>query len=191
MLETFSTNRIRSRSGLVARILLSVLGTFLCAGVFAQNVTVKGVVKDAAGEPLTGVSILVEHTSIGTTTDIDGKYELSAPKDATLVFFFLGYETQRVALGNRTALDVSMSETSVGMDEVVVVGYGTQSRRTITSAVTKIDGDLVNGRSVNTVGEALRVKSPEHVSTATTIPLAPTPSSVFAAVRRSTATTTP
>ena len=74
------------------------------------------------------------------------------------VLFFLGYETQRSEIGNRTSIDVTMTETSVGMDEVVVVGYGTQSRRTITSAVTKIDGGLVNGRAFNTVGEALKGK---------------------------------
>lgn len=158
MLETFSTNRTRNRSDRMIRILLSVLGTILCAGVFAQNVTIKGVVKDAAGTPLTGVSILVENTSIGTTTNTVGEYEIEASKNSMLVFFFLGYETQRIEIGNRTSIDVTMTETSVGMDEVVVVGYGTQSRRTITSAVTKIDGDLVNGRAFNTVGEALKGK---------------------------------
>ena len=142
----------------MARMLLSVLGIFLCAGALAQNVALKGVVKDNTGEKLTGVSIIVENTSTGTTTNSDGEYSIEAPKGATLVFFFLGFETQRVEVGNRTVVDVVMSQTAVGMDEVVVVGYGTQSRRTITSAVTKIDGDLVKGTPVNTLGEALKGK---------------------------------
>ena len=142
----------------MARMLLSVLGIFLCAGALAQNLALKGVVKDNTGEKLTGVSIIVENTSTGTTTNSDGEYSIEAPKGATLVFFFLGFETQRVEVGNRTVVDVVMSQTAVGMDEVVVVGYGTQSRRTITSAVTKIDGDLVKGTPVNTLGEALKGK---------------------------------
>ena len=142
----------------MARMLLSVLGIFLCAGALAQNVALKGVVKDNMGEKLTGVSIIVENTSTGTTTNSDGEYSIEAPKGATLVFFFLGFETQRVEVGNRTVVDVVMSQTAVGMDEVVVVGYGTQSRRTITSDVTKIDGDLVKGTPVNTLGEALKGK---------------------------------
>ena len=142
----------------MARMLLSVLGIFLCAGALAQNVALKGVVKDNTGEKLTGVSIIVENTSTGTTTNSDGEYSIEAPKGSTLVFFFLGFETQRVEVGNRTVVDVVMSQAAVGMDEVVVVGYGTQSRRTITSAVTKIDGDLVKGTPVNTLGEALKGK---------------------------------
>ena len=142
----------------MARMLLSVLGIFLCAGALAQNVALKGVVKDNTGEKLTGVSIIVENTSTGTTTNSDGEYSIEAPKGSTLVFFFLGFETQRVEVGNRTIVDVVMSQAAVGMDEVVVVGYGTQSRRTITSAVTKIDGDLVKGTPVNTLGEALKGK---------------------------------
>ena len=142
----------------MARMLLSVLGIFLCAGALAQNVALKGVVKDNTGEKLTGVSIIVENTSIGTTTNSDGEYSIEAPKGSTLVFFFLGFESQRVEVGSRTVVDVVMTQAAVGMDEVVVVGYGTQSRRTITSAVTKIDGNLVKGTPVNTLGEALKGK---------------------------------
>ena len=100
----------------MARMLLSVLGIFLCAGALAQNVALKGVVKDNTGEKLTGVSIIVENTSTGTTTNSDGEYSIEAPKGATLVFFFLGFETQRVEVGNRTVVDVVMSQTAVGMD---------------------------------------------------------------------------
>lgn len=142
----------------MARMLLSVLGIFLCAGALAQNVALKGVVKDNTGEKLTSVSIIVENTSIGTTTNSDGEYSIEAPKGSTLVFFFLGFESQRVEVGSRTVVDVVMTQAAVGMDEVVVVGYGTQSRRTITSAVTKIDGNLVKGTPVNTLGEALKGK---------------------------------
>lgn len=70
----------------MARMLLSVLGIFLCAGALAQNLALKGVVKDNTGEKLTGVSIIVENTSTGTTTNSDGEYSIEAPKGATLVF---------------------------------------------------------------------------------------------------------
>ena len=142
----------------MARMLLSVLGIFLCAGALAQNLALKGVVKDNTGEKLTGVVDYRREYLDGYDDQQRRRILDRSAEGSDARVFFLGFETQRVEVGNRTVVDVVMSQTAVGMDEVVVVGYGTQSRRTITSAVTKIDGDLVKGTPVNTLGEALKGK---------------------------------
>ena len=86
MLEAFSTNKNRSRAGIMARMLLSVLGIFLCAGALAQNVALKGVVKDNTGEKLTGVSIIIENTSTGTTTNSAANTRSKLRRDRRLCF---------------------------------------------------------------------------------------------------------
>jgi len=107
-------------------------------------VTISGRVTDTDGEPLTGATVMVKGTTTGTVTDIDGEYELSAPDDATtLVISFIGYQAQEVAIDGRTRIDVTLAESASQLEEVVVVGYGTQQKRDLTGSVSKIDaGDL-------------------------------------------------
>ncbi|MDQ3535577.1 MAG: carboxypeptidase-like regulatory domain-containing protein, partial [Bacteroidota bacterium] len=93
--------------------------------VFNVQVSVTGVVVDNTGEPIPGVSIAVLGASIGTVTDVEGRYVLSVPEGSTLVFSYIGFETQRVILGNQTVIDVTLNESTASLDEVVVVGYST------------------------------------------------------------------
>ena len=105
-----------------------------------QQQSVTGTVKDKDGAPMPGVNVLVEGTTIGAMTDINGKYSISVPNpNSTLVFSFIGFTNIKVSVGGKAILDVSMEpETSV-LDEVVVIGYGTQKKKDLASAITVVD----------------------------------------------------
>lgn len=107
---------------------------------FSQN-TVTGIVKDSRGDALIGVSVTVKGTKTGTVTDIDGKYSLSLTQsNPTLVFSYLGFTPQEHTLGGRKTLDIILKEKEDELDEVVVVGYGTQKRISVSAAVSQVDG---------------------------------------------------
>src|SRR5690606_1472405 len=101
------------------------------------NIT--GRVTDVAGEPLIGVNILVKGTNKGTTTDIDGRFSINDVDDqAVLVLSYIGYQSQEVAVGGKTNLTIIMQEDVQTLDEVVVVGYGTQMKENLTGAVSSV-----------------------------------------------------
>ena len=105
----------------------------------AQNVSLSGKVTDAnSGDALPGVSVMIEGTSSGTASDAEGNYALSVPANATLVFSFIGYANQSVAVNNRTTINVTLAEDLTQLDEIVVVGYGTQEKRDVTGAIASI-----------------------------------------------------
>lgn len=108
---------------------------------------INGVVTSETGEVLPGVSVVVKSSTRGTTTDADGKYRLNVPDGtSTLVFSFVGYQNQEVAIGTRTVLDVRLTPDQKTLNEVVVVGYGTQKREQITSAIASVKAeDFVKG----------------------------------------------
>src|SRR5690606_24486145 len=110
------------------------------------DVTVSGTVTDQNGDPLPGVTVSVPGTTIGTATDLDGGYSLSVPEGSTLVFSFIGFETQQVAIGDRSVIDVVMSEDMASLDEVVVVGYGTQQKSDLTGAVGSVKSEALMER---------------------------------------------
>lgn len=124
----------------------------------ASSVTVTGKVQDAAGNPLIGVTVWVEGTTTGTTTDMEGNYSISAKSNQNLGFSYIGYTDVLEAVGRRSVVNVVLKEAATSMDEVVVVGYGTQSRRTLTTAVSKIDGTELFDAPVSNVGDALKGK---------------------------------
>ncbi|HSI75843.1 MAG TPA: SusC/RagA family TonB-linked outer membrane protein, partial [Lunatimonas sp.] len=101
-------------------------------------VSISGTVVDGNGEPIPGVTVSVPATSIGTVTDIDGKYSLTVPEGATLVFSFIGFESHSLIVGNQNVIDVTLNEDVTSLEEVVVVGYGTQKRSDITGSVASI-----------------------------------------------------
>lgn len=125
----------------------------------AQSQTVTGVVRDGAGNPLIGVTVwVVEDNTNGTTTDMNGAYSLTAKSNQTLGFSYIGFTDTKVAVGRRSVVDVVLKESATSMDEVVVVGYGTQSRRTLTTAISKVDGAELFDSPVSNVGDALKGK---------------------------------
>ncbi|MEX2564480.1 MAG: carboxypeptidase-like regulatory domain-containing protein, partial [Cyclobacteriaceae bacterium] len=111
---------------------MSILGQLLLVGSSYANdelIDVSGTVTSSNGEHIPGVSILVKGTFVGTVTDLDGNYSLNVPnEDDILVFSSIGYLTQEVPLNGRAVIDIVMAEDVQGLDEVVVVGYGTQKK---------------------------------------------------------------
>lgn len=124
--------------------------------VSAQNITVKGSVKDATGEPLIGVNVLQVGTTNGVISDFDGNFELNVPSNAKLSFSFIGYKTQTVSVNGKTSLSVVMQEDSKTLDEVVVVGYGTMKKSDISGAVTTVNQEAVMRRIPQNIGQALQ-----------------------------------
>ncbi|WP_128544145.1 SusC/RagA family TonB-linked outer membrane protein [Larkinella soli] len=115
------------------------------AGPMVQQMMVQGVVTaEETGDPLPGVSVVVKGLQRGTTTDGQGAFQLSVPDDrATLVFSFIGYETQEVAVGNRSRLAVALKADIRALNEVVVIGYGQKERKNLTSAVSQVSGETI------------------------------------------------
>jgi TonB-dependent starch-binding outer membrane protein SusC len=116
----------------------------------AQDIEVTGTVKDqTTGETLPGVSVAVKGTQTGTMTDADGKYTLRAQLGATLVFSFIGYENSEVVVGNNTTVNVELKEAALMLDEVVMVGYGSTTKKEITGAVATLKSKDFNGGNFN------------------------------------------
>lgn len=124
--------------------------------VFAQN-TISGTVTDETGSPVIGVAVQIEGTTGGVITDMDGHYEIPAKKGRrTHIFSSLGYQDAEVVVSSASAINVQLKTEALGLDEIVVVGYGTQSKRFLTSAITKVDGDVMKNNPVTSVGDALK-----------------------------------
>ena len=142
----------------ISTILGLVLSCFLIIPVaFAQNVGIKGKVNDAiTGETLVGVSVAVKGTSIGAQTDVNGTFSISAPPNSTLQFSYIGYTTQQVAAGNQTTLNIKLVAGAKELQQVVVVGYGTQRKRDVTGAIGSVNGDQLAKQPVQTPTQALQ-----------------------------------
>ena len=108
-----------------------------------QPLVVTCIVTDNTGEPMTGVSVVVTGTGVGTVTDINGRCQITAPADGTLTISYLGFKQAVIPVSNRTSIDVTMEEDTKMIDEVVVVGYGTQRKATLTGAVASIKGEVL------------------------------------------------
>lgn len=124
-------------------VLKALLCSLLLAGsltVSAQQRPVSGVVTDLRG-PVPGVSVMLEGTSRGTTTDAQGKYEINAPADGTLNFVFMGYQSVQVPIAGKTTIDVILEEDTQNLDEIVVVGYGVQRKRDVTGSISSLRGE--------------------------------------------------
>ena len=125
---------------------------------FAQN-KVTGTVTDKAGEPLIGVNVLESGTSNGCITDIDGKYSLNVEKGKTLIFSFIGYSKQEVKV-TQNVMNVTMNEDTELLDEVVVIGYGSISRKDVTSSITTVKAKDLNVGAYTEPGQLLQGKVP-------------------------------
>jgi len=110
------------------------------SGIHQQQVKVKGTVKDAAGEPIIGASVRLKDTSQGTVTDFDGNFELDAPAGAIIEVSYIGYKSIEVKAGTRH-LNLTIETDNTALNEVLVVGYGTQKKATVTGSVSQIGGD--------------------------------------------------
>lgn len=116
-------------------LLMLVTGTQILS---AQQISVTGAVKDPIGEPLIGVTVTVPGTTIGTVTDIDGKFSIKADAKRKLRFSYIGYETMEETINGRTVINIEMKENSEVLNEVVVIGYGTMDKKELTSAISHV-----------------------------------------------------
>jgi TonB-linked SusC/RagA family outer membrane protein len=148
-------------SGL-ALLLVIMLSSFTAINLEAQN-TVSGVVKDASGMPLPGVTVVQKGTIKGASTDFDGNYSFELTLgDQILVFSYIGFKTQEIQINSRTTIDIVLEEDVASLNEVVVIGYGTQKKESVVAAITQIKGeDLMERTSgVANVEEALQGNLP-------------------------------
>lgn len=124
----------------------------------AGRSVVTGRVLDSQGQPLPGAGVLIKGTTKGTTTDASGRYSINVKPSETLEFSFVGYVTETVNVAGRGVIDVTLADDSELLEDVVVVGYGTQSRKTLSTAIAKVDGEKLMDAPVSTVGDALKGK---------------------------------
>lgn len=121
------------------KLLLLLIGVFVSADMFAQQINVKGLVKDATGEPIIGANVIVKGTTTGTITDFDGRFQLDVNRGSTLIFSFVGYQPQELqATAN---MNVILQDDSKMLEDVVVIGYGQVKKNDATGAVTAINAD--------------------------------------------------
>jgi len=121
-----------------------------------QAITITGKVSDKLGQALPGVNVRLKGSKTGTQTDSFGSYSIRVPDNTgVLVFSFLGFISQEVTIGNQTIINVTLTEDPKSLSEVVVVGYGTQSRKTVTASISKVEGQNISRQPVGTPGEAL------------------------------------
>lgn len=151
-------------------------GTAVFFTVLAQS-TITGTVTDDTGLPLPGVSVVVDGTTRGVSTDFDGLYAIDVESaNATLVFSYIGYLTQRIAMGNKTAVDLVMNEDVAKLDEVVVVGYGTQKKATLSGSVSSVGGAELEKANSPNLSAALGGRVPGlYVDVGQAVPGADTP----------------
>jgi TonB-linked SusC/RagA family outer membrane protein len=130
----------------------------LLAGfTFAQaQTTVAGKVSDNTGQPIPGVSVKVQGTSSATTTDLNGNYTISAPTNGTLVFSFVGFSTREVAINGQSTINVTLSDDVKALDEVVVIGYGTQKKSVVTGAISQVKSADIASQQVVNITDALK-----------------------------------
>lgn len=131
-----------SRSGIIDNTILT------SESLKTYNHPVKGKVRDDKGNVLEGVNVVIEGTTRGVVTNAQGQYTIdNVPNDAKLIFTFVGYTFQKISVGQRTIIDVTLEPIDKGLDEVVVVGYGTQKKVNLTGAITQVSGKEIEGRT--------------------------------------------
>ncbi|MFA6946836.1 MAG: SusC/RagA family TonB-linked outer membrane protein, partial [Pedobacter sp.] len=139
------------------RILLCSILMIICAFKGYAQMTITGTVKDSSGETLPGVSVMAKGTSVGATTNASGNFSIAVPVGAsTLVFSFIGMQSQEVTISGRKVIDIALSENVTSLKEVVVVGYGTQSRETITTSISKLDNKVLENVPYGNIASALQ-----------------------------------
>jgi TonB-linked SusC/RagA family outer membrane protein len=127
----------------------------------AQSITVTGIVTDQSGEPLAGASVFVAGTTIGVTTDANGKYLIQAPDSRTqLTFSYVGYDPLTITVGNRTVIDVVLEELQNKLDELVVIGYGITRKGDLVGAVEQINGKVLAERANMNISRSLQGQVP-------------------------------
>jgi outer membrane receptor protein involved in Fe transport len=143
---------VKSRLKVFLTAILYIVGFGL---VQAQSKSVKGIIT-GEGEPLPGVSIVVKGTAVGAVSDFDGNYEIQAPPNSTLIFSYIGYQLQEIPVNSKSTINVVLTEDVAALEEVVVIGYGSQKRREVTGAVAQVQAEDIEKISTSDIGSALQ-----------------------------------
>ncbi|MDT0678332.1 SusC/RagA family TonB-linked outer membrane protein [Autumnicola musiva] len=129
-------------------------------GVKQEQLRVLGTVTDSKGIPIPGVNVIEKGTSNGTVTNFDGEYAIDVPPDAVLVFSYVSYEPLEVEVGGQAQLNISMESSTSALEEIVVVGYGTQEKSAVTGAISSVSSDEITEAPTANIGNALSGKVP-------------------------------
>ena len=132
-----------------------LLALLLPVMAFAQNITVKGTVSDANGDPIPGAYVAVQNTTTGTVTDIDGNYSISVPRNAALEFSFMGYVTSVAPVNGRTEINATLLEDAEALEATVVIGYGTARKTDVTGSIASMGGNDLREIPANDITKAL------------------------------------
>ncbi|WP_073117697.1 SusC/RagA family TonB-linked outer membrane protein [Wenyingzhuangia marina] len=143
---------MKNKRTLLMSFLMLVL---IHASSYSQQKTITGTVLDSSSLPMIGVNIVIKGTNSGTATDFDGNYSILVSEGQTLVYSYLGYETKERLIGSSTTYNLTMKASSTDLDEVIVVGYGSQKKGDITSSVASMKTDLLDQRPVAAVDQAM------------------------------------
>lgn len=155
-MTNFKPTLKRESSGL-RKAILTVIALFVAIPLFAQNVDITGTVVDETGEPLIGVTVMVQGTTNGTATDLDGNYALkNVPSKGKISFSYVGYSDKVESVNGRTVINMQMSEDSQALDELVVVGYGTMKKSDLTGSVSTVDTQKLNSKGAISAIENLQ-----------------------------------
>ena len=138
------------------KLIILVSFIFMSSTLFAQTLNVKGLVTDAVtGETLLGVNVIVKNSSKGDVTDFDGNYKISGvPKGSILVFSYLGYQTKEITV-DQEVINAALEESSETLDEIVVVGYGSQRKELVSGAFSSLNADKIAEKNPARIEEAL------------------------------------
>ena len=150
---------MKKRMLLFQRLLSTIMLIVVLSGMaLAQQKAISGVVKDENNVPIPGVTVLAKGTTVGTVTDANGRYSLSGfPASAkVLSFSFIGMDSQEMPIGDKATINVLLKTSSVGVEEVVVVGYGTQKKANLTGAVDQVTGEVFDNRPIANVSQGLK-----------------------------------
>ncbi|QZE15229.1 SusC/RagA family TonB-linked outer membrane protein [Halosquirtibacter laminarini] len=140
------------------RLILVLCCLAFCMTVFAQTLQVSGNITDKEGLPLPGVAVMIKGTTQGAASNFDGVFSLKAPKDATLIFSFIGFNKQEINVNNRTKIDVILEENVTSLNEVVAIGYGSMKKKDLTGSVASVKADEIVKNAGATLDQGLQGK---------------------------------
>ena len=150
--------------GLVFILMMIISSNFPGSYAYAgdlQQIQITGTITDDNGDPLPGVNVIIKGTTIGTMTDINGKYTLAAPdRSSFVVASFIGYVSVEVPVGNRNVIDITLKSEATALDEVVVIGYGTQKKVNVIGSVTTVSNEEINSAPVSMISNAIAGRLP-------------------------------
>lgn len=153
------TISIRNRL-IIACCALAMMFMLFCVTTFAQTKPLNGIIRDKTGRPVPGVTVVIQGTSTGTTSDAEGRFKLNAPENAVLVFSFIGYQAQKLTVGAAASYNVILQDNTTELDQLVVVGYGTRKKSDVTGAVSQVKATALENENPANVQDLLRANVP-------------------------------